>query len=184
MTGRAARQHLFAADLVVNFQLAAFSRVDIAVLPLHVIDLALRPNEFFRLAMAFQTPFHLERLLLKHGRHVIDLPVTGRAADALCYVNAVVEIRVLGKVVNTFPFDGFVLAEALSDRFEIRAVGPDLAVAVHTGLRRWHSGRSRRFYRLMAVPAVDPVIADVMLVAELHRLLFLDIASGQVRGTG
>src|SRR5258708_35469952 len=106
--------------------------------------------------------------------------MTGRAPDALCNMNAVVKICVFRQVVNTLPFHRLVIAEAGSDRFEIRAVGPYLAVTVHAGLR-WRHARSRcRFDRLVAIPAVDAVVADMMLMAELDWLLPFQITSRQV----
>ena len=56
---------------------------------------------------------------------------------------------------------------------EIRAVVPDLAVTIHAGLRRRHSRGRRGLDRLMAIAAVDAVVAYVVLVAELNWLLTL-----------
>ena len=42
--------------------------------------------------MARETPFHLERIFLIDGRHVVDLSVTGRTSDSLCDVDTVIEI--------------------------------------------------------------------------------------------
>jgi len=61
-------------------------------LPTHVGDLIVGPQIFLRIAMAIQTPTHGQLFGLKHERHLIDLPVTRRTADALIHVNAVIEI--------------------------------------------------------------------------------------------
>jgi hypothetical protein len=48
-------------------------------------------------------------------------------------------------------------------------------MAVHTGLRRRDAGNGGSFYARMTVAAVDAIVADVMLMAELHRLLTSNI---------
>lgn len=155
--------------------------IDIAGLPVHIKDLALRTNKLLRFAMTSEAPFHLQRILLKNGGHVVDLAVTGRAADAFSNVNAVVKIGKLRQIVNAFPLYGRILAETFLYRFEIRAVVPYLAVTVHARLRRRHSRRRRSLDSLVTITAINAVVADVMLVAELNRLLPLDIAACQVR---
>ncbi len=56
-------------------------------------------------------------------------------------------------------------------------------MAVHTGLGRGHPGARRDFNGRVAVTAVDPVIARVMLVAELNGLLALDVLPCVIRRT-
>lgn len=181
VTGRATRHNFFTSDLKVDFKLLAFAGVEIAILPLHVVDLGLWPDELLRGPVTRNAPLHLERVLLKNGRHHVDLTVTRRTANALRYMDAVIEIRVFGKVMETFPFDWLVVAKAGSYRLKIRAVGPYLAMAIHTCLCRWHTGRSRRFDRLMAIAAIDAVVADMMFMAKLNRLLLFDITARQIR---
>lgn len=133
--------------------------------------------------MASQTPFHLERIFLVNRGHIIDLSVTGRAAYALCNVNTVIKVSIFRKIVNAFPLDRFVLTPACLDRLEIRAIVPYLAMAVHTGLGRRHSGRRCRLDRLVAITTIDAIVAYVVLMAKLHWLLLFDIPSGHVRRT-
>lgn len=180
MAGRATRKHLSTADLVVHLQLIPLGLVGILRAVRHIEDLRLRPNELLRLAVTLYAPLHLQRILFVNGRHLIDRSVTGRAADALCDVNAVVEIDVLRKVVNAVPFDRLVVTEARSNRLKIWSIGPKLAVTVHTRLGRGHAGRCRRLDRLVTITAIDAVIAHVVLVRELHWLLDLEILPGQV----
>ncbi len=181
MTGRAARQHLFAADLMIDLQFVALGLRKITVFPLHIVDLALWPDELFRLAVTSEAPFHLERVLLEYCRHVVDRPVAGRATDALCYVNAVIEICIFRQIVNAFPFDRLIIAIAFAYNLKIWTIRPDLAVAVHTCLRRWHSRRCSSLDRLVAIAAIDAVVADVVLMAKLNRLLLLNISPRQIR---
>ena len=130
--------------------------------------------------MARNTPFHLQRILLINGRHRIDLAVTRRAAYTLCHVNAMIKIYVLRKVVNALPLDRLVLAKARPDGLKIRAVVPQLAVAIHTRLRRRHTRSRSRFNRRMTVAAIDAVVPDVVFVTELNWLLFLEKLSGEI----
>jgi len=64
--------------------------------------------------MTVETPFHLQRLLLPHERHAINLAVAGRAADALVHVNAVVEVDEVRQIVDARPLNRFAAAEALA----------------------------------------------------------------------
>src|SRR5687768_13379764 len=136
VTSRAARHDLLSPYLVFLFQIYPLIRRKITVLPLHVVDLGLRPDEFFRLTMARKTPFHLQSILRVNGGHVVYLAVARRTAHALCYVNTVVEISKLRKVVDAFPFDRFIVSKAGANRFESRTISPDLAMTIHAGLRR------------------------------------------------
>ncbi len=133
--------------------------------------------------MAGEAPFHLQRVLLKNRRHIIDLAMTCRTADSLCNVDTVIEISKFGQIVNAFPFDRLIFTETGTHGFEVRAVGPYLAVAIHTRLRRRHPGRCGSFDSRMAISAIDTVIADVVFVAELDRLLLLQVPPRQVGRT-
>ena len=170
--------------MVLLLELGPLVGIDIAILPLHVKDLLLWTNEFLRLTVARETPFHLQAVLLVNGRHVVDLPVTGRAADALCYMNAVVKVDVFRQVVDPQPLQRLVIAKARPDRLEIRTVTPQLTVAVHARLRRRHPGGLGGLDRLVTVSTVDSVVTRVMFMAELYRLLSLQILIREVRRTG
>lgn len=181
MTSRAARHHLFTPDLIIGFQLRSFGRIRISILPLHIENFRFRPDKVFGRAVASDTPFHLERVFLKNNRHIIDLSVARRATDALGDMDTMVEIHVFRQFMNSFPFDRLIVAKTCSDRLQIRAVGPDLAVAVHAGLGRRHPGGCGRLDRLMTISAVNAVVAYVVLMTELHRLLNLQISPGEIR---
>ena len=131
--------------------------------------------------MARNAPLHLQGVLLIDGRHIVDLPVARRAPDPFCDVDTVVEVNEFRQIVYAFPFDRFVIAEARSHGLKVRAVRPDLAMAVHAGLRRRHPRRGSRLDRGVAISTVNAVIPGVMLVTELHGLLFLEITAGEVR---
>ena len=134
--------------------------------------------------MALQTPLHLKSVLLVDGRHLVDLAMASRTTDSLRYVNAVIEIGEFRKVMDTLPLDRRIVTKACTYRFEIRAVRPDLAVAVHARLRRRHSRRGRRLNSGVTISAVDAVITDVVFVTELHRLLLFQVSAREIRRAG
>ena len=140
MTGRAARHHFFAADLIIHLQLIAVFLVDITVLPLHIKDLFLGPDKVFRGTMASDAPFHLQCVFLKNCRHIIDLAMAGRAADTLGNMDAVIKVGKFRQIVNLLPFYRLVCPVTFTNRLQIRAIRPNLAVTVHTGLRRRYPG--------------------------------------------
>jgi len=81
--------------------------------------------------MTFQTPFHLQRLRLMDHRHVVNAAVTRRTADTFFYVNAVIEVGVIRKIVYANPLDRFSSAETRAHGLKVWTVGPDLFVTVH-----------------------------------------------------
>src|SRR5690349_7849010 len=125
--------------------------------------------------MAFDAPGHLERLLLPHERHAIDRTVTRRASHAFVYVDAVIEVRKVGQVVDSRPRDRTSCAETRAHGLEERARRENLRVAVHARLRRRNPGKGRPLDRRVTVATVDAVARDVTLVAELNGLLACDV---------
>jgi len=151
--------------------------------PLHREHFLLRPDELLWVAMTLETPLHIQRRDLISQRHQIDSPVTSRATDAFVYVNAVIEINEVGKVVYARPLDRLAGAPAFANGFEIRTVRPDLRMAIHASL----GGRNARISKFlnggMTIAAIDSVISDVMFMAELNGLFAREISLGVVRGS-
>src|SRR6516164_5544190 len=106
-----------------------------------------RPHVLLRVAMAIETPFHLQGGLLPHQRHPVDRAVARRAADALVKVDAVIEVHEIWEVVDPRPQDGRAGPKAGANRFEKRAVREDLRVAIHAGLGRRNARKRRVFDR-------------------------------------
>ena len=102
---------------------------------------------------------------------LVDAAVAGFTADALGDVDAVIEIHEVRQIVDADPVERLVVAEAGPHRLEVRAGVPDLRVAVDAGLGRRNARRRRHLNRRVAIAALDANAADMMLVAELHRLL-------------
>lgn len=89
-------------------------------------------------------------------------------------MNAVIEVSVVRKIVNSDPCDGRACTKARPNWFEVRTVCPNLLVAAHTRFSGWHARGSGSFYRRMAVTAVNAIVADVVFMTKLNRLLALD----------
>src|SRR5262245_7038243 len=160
----------FALDLVllqVHFRVEVRGR-----LPGEVEDLLARPHVLLRLAVAVQTPVHVQRVHLPGQRHLIDAAVTGDTTDPLFDVNAVVEVDEARQLVDAVPFQRRAAGPVtLADGSQHRAAEPDLRMAVHARLARRHAGKGRLLDGGVAVAAVDLELADMMAVAERYRLL-------------
>ena len=128
--------------------------------------------------MTGKTPLHLQCRRLVSNRHLIHTTVARRTADAFVYMNAVVEISVVGQVMYPNPLDRFASAKAGAHWFKIRAVSPDLLVAIHARVRGGHASGRRCFYRGMAVAAINAIVSHVMFVAKLDGLLSLNPLAG------
>src|SRR5436305_785802 len=96
---------------------------------------------------------------------------------------AVIEIDEVWKVVDPGPLKRLARTKAGADGFENGRVRPDLGMAGHAGLSGRKTGEGRRLDRRVAVPAIDTVIADMMLVTERNRLIegYIDIGDKRSR---
>ncbi len=108
--------------------------------------------------------------------------MAGVAANALIDMNTVIEVNVVGQVVDPSPHQRFPRAETIAYGFEDGRIRPDLRVAVHASLGRRDPGVIRIFHRSVAVTAIDAYGGDVVLMAEGHRLGPHDLLIGDVRG--
>src|SRR5260370_2721796 len=100
MTGRAAGQ-LGRGPKIVRFsQLSTDFRLIIGSLPIHIENLIFGAENRLGIAMALQAPSHPQRIGLKHQWHLVDLPVARRAAYALIYINALIEIDEISQTIN------------------------------------------------------------------------------------
>src|SRR5438045_566080 len=111
MTCSAVGQAPADVDLVGGDELGTLSALIARRLPGHVEDLVARPNEFVRVAMTIETPFHVKSGRAPGDRHLIDAPVARRATDSFRDVNAVIEPDVIGQVIDTVPLQGSVRGE-------------------------------------------------------------------------
>ena len=103
-------------------------------LPVHAVDLRERTLGFLRLAVALQAPLHEERVALPGQRHLVDLPVAGRAAHAFVHVDGMVEVHVVRQVMDAVPGNRQAAGGALAHGLEEGTVGEKLGVAGHARL--------------------------------------------------
>jgi hypothetical protein len=121
---------------------------------------------------------------LKHQGHLIDLAVTGRAAHAFVHVNAVIEINEVRQTMHANPLDGFISAITFAHRLQIPDIVEQHGMAIHAGFGGRDSGGSGCLDAGMTVAAINTVISNVVLVAELDRLLARDVLVRQIRSAG
>src|SRR3954470_9276119 len=120
--------------------------------------------------MAVKAPFHLERRIVVHQRHTIDRAMADVTTHALGHVDTVIEVNVVGQIVDPVPNQRLSRTEALAYRLEQRCVGPYLGMTVHASLCRRNPGETRDLDRGVAVTAVNTQASNVMLMAKRHRL--------------
>jgi hypothetical protein len=181
MTGRAVRQLGCGANIPFRCEFLADFRLVRRRFPIHVENLIQRAKRLLRIAVALDAPLHQQGRRLEYERHLIDLAVTRGAAHSFVDMNAVIEIDEIRQPVNLHPLDGLVGAIALPHGLEVISVVEEHRVAVHAGLCGGDTRDGRGFYARVTVSAVDAIVADVVFVAELHRLLARDIL---IRGIG
>jgi len=170
MAGRATGELDCRPDLVFGGQLFADFFLICGGFPIHVENLVFRANVLRGITVAIEAPLHRQRRGLKNQRHLVDRAVARGAADSFVDVNAVVEIDIIGEAVNLDPLDRLIRSVALANRLEITDVIEENRMAIHAGFRRRNAGEGRSLDAGVAVAAIDPVIASVVLVAELQGL--------------
>src|SRR5947207_13220137 len=110
--------------------------------PSWIVNFVSWSHEVLRRAMAIQTPFHVQRVHPPSDRHLIDATVTSRAANSFGYVNAVIEINVIGQIMDAVPFQRRVCRQALRHRREERGVVENLRMPGHASFARGHAGET------------------------------------------
>src|SRR5579871_1301283 len=141
----------------------------------HVEHLVARAYKLFRVAVTVDAPVHVQRVFFERERHQVHPAVTGGAPDALVDVNAVIEIYEIRKIVDARPFERLAAPETGSHRLQDLCVRPNLRVAAHADFRGRNAGEGGRLNRGVAIPAIDPVVGNVMLVAEGDWLRFYNL---------
>ena len=97
--------------------------------------------------------------------HLVDAAVAGDTADAARHVRVVVEVGVVGKLVDANPAHRTAARDAVRESVRALAVLLHRLMAVHAGLRRRHVRDGRNLDRGVTVPAIETELADVELVA-------------------
>jgi hypothetical protein len=125
-------------------------------LPAHREDVLARAKEVLGMTMAIQTPLHVKGFRLPREWHVIDSTVTGFAANPFVYVDAVIEIYKVRKIVDASPDERMVFAKTGTNGFQRWTVGPDLLVAIHAHFGGRYSRKWATFDADMTISAVEP----------------------------
>lgn len=141
--------------------------------PVEVGDLIQRAKVILWSAMALETPAHAVGFGVVDDFHVIHLSVTGHATDASVYVNRMVEVDVIRRLVNPYPGNRVAGFPGFADGSQFWAQRLDLGVAVHAGLRSRNVGVRRFLHSCVAVTAIHPELVDMEGVIEGHRLGWL-----------
>ena len=130
--------------------------------------------------MAVEAPAHRQRRGLPHQRHVVDLR-RGRWCSRRRWRRAPSDRNRRSRAAGARgPVQRLVLGQALAHRRQHRGIGEELRMAGHAGGGRRHAGERRCLDRGVAIAAIDAEAADVMRVAERHRLMPGDRLVGHV----
>src|SRR3954447_3587060 len=97
--------------------------------------------------------------------------MTIRTTDSLVYVNTVIEVHELRKIIHARPLDRLPAPVALTHRLKRRTGRPHFGVAVHANLRSWYVCECRVLNCRVAITAINAQATHVMFVAERNRLL-------------
>ena len=121
--------------------------------------------------MAFEAPLHLQRVLRIHQRHLVHAAVAARAAQPLVHMDLVAEVNKIRQVVYLGPHQALPRRPTVAHWLKQRGIGPDLCVAVDTGLGGWDSRVARFLNSDVTVLTLQTQSLHMMLVAERHRLV-------------
>lgn len=157
-------------DMILAHKTAALIELILWRGPLHVEDGAPRSNIIFGVAMAGQAPSHRKGCRLFHQRHAVHLAVARRAAHALGHVNTVVEIDIVGKLMDPTPMNRLILCQTIAYRRQHRRVGPDLRMTRHARFRRGDFRKPSFLDRFVAIAAIEAETSDMMSVAKRYGL--------------
>ncbi len=104
----------------------AFQGLFLGWFPIQIEDFRSGAQARLGLTMAAQTPFHEQRLRLRNQRHLVYLSVTGGAADTFVHVNSVVEIHVVGQIMDPVPADRSPGGVTVAHRLQQRTIDKNL----------------------------------------------------------
>ena len=110
--------------MIEGHQLAPGLVAVAARLPVGIEDRVMRTQRLGRIAVAIDAPVHGQRRALPGQFHLTDRAVTGRAADAFGDVDRMVEVNVIGQLVDALPVDRLVLGKARANRRQHSGIGP------------------------------------------------------------
>ena len=88
--------------------------------------------------MALQTPGHAQRLYLVNPFHLVNPTVTAITGNPRRNVSTMIKIDVVREIMDLNPLDRLIIHVAVFQLQDIGALGLDLTMAIHTGIRTWN----------------------------------------------
>jgi hypothetical protein len=140
-----------------------------------------RAEMWFRIAMAVETPAHAQRFCLIHLLHAVHASVATHAGDAPSDMGRVIEMSVVGQVVNLLPLNRLPGRLTLSNGEQLGTVRVDRgrrdrairirgAVAVRAGRRRRNRRMGCLVHAAVAIPTVHLQLTRVQFMTEWDGL--------------
>ena len=108
-----------------------------------------------------------------HGsRPALEMPCRweGHAGNPRGDVHAVIEIRIVRRVVHLHPLDGLATVHAFFDQRNVRRIRFDVLVAIPTRAARRHIGVARLLHKTVAIPAIHSQLPRMNLMRKGDRL--------------
>ena len=99
--------------------------------------------------------------MLEYDFHVVDSTVAGHASDSLLHMCRVVEVNIIGEVMDSNPLDRFSALPTSAYWGEFLTLGVELRVAIHASFGCGDRGVLRVFDCGVAVATVDCQLAGV-----------------------
>src|SRR5882672_2594075 len=135
VTGRAALQrfdaHMFNQFFAFDrLQMRGFNAVR-APRPTQIRDFVRRADVRRRVTMAVEAKTHAQGFVMAHFVHLVNAAMALHATDAARDMDGMVEINVVGRLVNLHPRNWRVVRRAVADDCEARVVLQNLAVTIH-----------------------------------------------------
>src|SRR5919198_722140 len=97
--------------------------------------------------------------------------MAGDTANAFVEVDAVIKVGKIRQIINSGPGNRLPRPKTVPHGSQEGTLSPDIGVAIHTGGSGRHPGKGADFHRGVTIAAINTESTDVMLMAELHRLL-------------
>ena len=138
--------------------------------PIQVKHLRLRPHVFVRVAVTIQTERHAEGFRVPHFVHLINRPVAFHAGNTAVHVDGVVEINIIGRLMNLNPWHRLIVFKTLTDWLQSRIIGQHGGVTFHAGLGGRDIGIPRFIDVVMAVTTVNTHLVGMHIVRKGNRL--------------
>lgn len=129
--------------------------------PIQIGDLIEGTEVIFRSPMTFQAPSHAVRFGVVNDFHMVHMSVTGYAANPPVHMDGVVEINVVGGLVNADPRNRVAGLPRIPNGGKLWAEGFDLRMAVHAGLGGGNIRVGGFFNSRMAVTTIHAELIHV-----------------------